>query len=192
MKAIIFDCFGVLTTDLWKEFLASLPADMDIEPARALNRAYDEGHIGMQEFLEGVRGVTGQTPSRVEELEEGTIDFIKNTSLLDFIGELRAQQYKIGMISNIATNWVRDSFLSAKEQQLFDAMIFSFEVGIAKPDTRIFELACERLGVEPAEAVFIDDIDRFCAAAKDLGMQAIVYKDLQQMKHELATILKTP
>lgn len=189
IKAIIFDCFGVLTTDLWREFLADLSPDVDIEPARALNRAYDAGQISLQEFIDGVKDATGYAPQGVADLLTAE-DTVKNTQLLDYIRELRAQGYKIGMISNIATNWVRDSFLTEAEQALFDVMTFSFEAGVVKPDPQIYRLTSEQLGVQSNQAVFIDDVDRFAAGAKEVGMQSIVYKDFPQLKLELAEILQ--
>jgi len=188
-RAIIFDCFGVLTTDVWRAFLDNLPAGTDTTEARRLNHAYDAGLISLQDFLEGVQKATGQKPTRVEELLEGTGEVVKNTRLLEYITQLRGRGYKIGMISNIATNWIRDTFLSAEEQALFDHMLFSYELGLTKPDPRIYRLACERLGVEPEEAIFIDDIDRYCAAAEAEGLGAIIYTDFGTVQSQLESLL---
>lgn len=188
MKAVIFDCFGVLTEDTWNAFLATLPDTIDVEEARSLNRAYDSGIISKEDFLAGVKEVTGQEPRQVEMLLGAEI--VKNTALLDYIRELRERGYKIGLLSNIATNWIRDSLLSVEEQKLFDTMVMSFEVGMVKPDPRIFALACERLGVEPEDSVMIDDIDRFCEAARGGGLHAIQYKDFKQLQPELEKLLQ--
>lgn len=122
----------------------------------------------------------------MEDVFSGKI--AKNTALLDYIRELK-QNYKIGMISNIASNWIRDSFLTPEEQGLFDEMIFSYEVGMTKPDRRIFLLACERLRISPEEAVMIDDIESYCEAAHGTGMKAVTYRDLEQLKTELKPLL---
>jgi epoxide hydrolase-like predicted phosphatase len=185
IKAIIFDNFGVFTTDTWREFVGTLKPDQ-IEPARALNRAYDSAHITLDEFLHEIEELTGKQPQLVEKLLDS--DTTKNTELLNYIKTLKPQ-YKIGLLSNVGTNWIRDSFLTQQEQALFDDFVFSFEVHMAKPDPEIFTLACERLGVEPKEAVMIDDIDRYCAVAKEQGMQAIQYTDFASMKKQLEAIL---
>jgi putative hydrolase of the HAD superfamily len=187
IKAVIFDCFGVLTTDTWLAFIDSLPPDVDVSQAREMNHQYDAGLITREEFLQGVHEVTGRYPEEVEKLLSAEI--AKNTALLDYIRDLRGRGLTIGMISNVASNWIRDSFLSLEEQELFDAMILSFEVGMTKPDPRIFMLACERLRVGPHEAVLVDDIERYCAAARAEGLQAIVYSDMQQLKDDLEPIL---
>lgn len=187
IKAILFDCFGVLTTDTWRAFCDSLPEDVDIQAARDLNRAYGAGMITRQEFMDSVRDVTGRQPQEVETLLSSEIT--KNTALLEYIRELKPH-YAIGMISNIASNWIRESFLTADEQDLFEEMIFSFEVGMTKPDPRIFMLACERLRVGPHEAVMIDDIESYIEAAKGEGLEGIVYQNLPQLKEELGILLK--
>lgn len=187
VKAIIFDCFGVLTTDTWRAFLDSLPDTVDSEAARRLNRAYNMGIIDENDFLTGIKKITDRNPEEVKRLLAHEI--AKNTVLLDYIRELRSRGYKIGMISNVATNWIRESFLTPEEQDLFDAMIMSFEVGMTKPDPRMFILACERLRVGTHEAVLIDDIDRYCAAASAEGLKTILYTDFKQMKTELEQLL---
>ena len=180
----------MLTTDLWKEFLAEVTDEKAVQAARELNRAYDAGFISMREFLDGVKEVTGRSPKRVEELLEDKGEIIKNEQLLTYIGELRHRGYKIGLLSNIATNWIRDTFLTLEEQALFDDMVMSFKVGMVKPDRRIFQLACERLSVESTEAAFVDDIDRYCEAAEAEGIKAIVYTDFKQMQSELESVLE--
>jgi HAD superfamily hydrolase (TIGR01509 family) len=186
IKAIIFDCFGVLTTDTWRAFLASLPPGMDLTRARELNHQLDAGLISQPEFLDQIREITGKHPVLTEEMDESEV--LKNRVLLEYIRELKPE-HTIGMLSNIATNWIREAFLTADEQELFDEMIFSFEVGMTKPDGRIFMLACERLRVGPHEAVMIDDVKSYCEAARAEGLMAIHYKDFAQMKEELETLL---
>lgn len=187
IKAIIFDCFGVLTTDLWKEFCSTLPKGEIIQKAKDLNHQYDAGAISLDYFIKNVHEVTGRDPTVIERIFTNR-DSVKNEILLRYIQELK-KNHKIGMLSNVATNWVRDYFLSPEEQQLFSAMVFSFEVGIGKPDAEIYKLTLQKLGAEPNESIFIDDNERYCQAAKDLGVKAILYKDFEQMKVELEQVL---
>ncbi len=184
MKAIIFDCFGVLTTDYWREFVAKLPAD--IRPAAAdLNKAYDGGFIAATEFMDQVEALTGQRPDTVEH-RKGQAK--KNHELLDYIAQLKPH-YKIGLLSNIASDWITDEFLTPAEQSLFHAMIFSHAVYLTKPDHRIFELMAERLAVEPSDCVMVDDIEANCTGARETGMQAVEYHDFAQAQGELDRLL---
>lgn len=185
IKAIIFDCFGVLTTDHWKEFTGTLPASIATQ-ARDLNHAYNTQIITRQEFITQVADVASVDQARVEQAI--TSDSNKNQLLLDYIKELK-QTHKIGLLSNIGDNWIRDHFLNTEEQALFDAMVLSFEVGTTKPDPRIYQTACEKLSVEPSEAVFVDDIAGYCQAAEALGMKAVVYENFAQAKQAISQLV---
>lgn len=187
IRAIVFDCFGVLTTDLWREFCASLPEGPALEEAHRLNHDYDAGKISRETFLQELHKATGHEPREVELLLDNEIN--KNMRLLEYIAELK-KDYKIGLLSNVATNWIRDQFLNSREQSFFDAMVFSFEMGTTKPDPDIFMAMCEKLGVKPEEVVLVDDIDRYCAAARALGMHAVVYESFNQLHRELENILR--
>lgn len=187
IRAVIFDCFGVLTTDTWKQFVSSLPPEVNIPRLRELNHQLDAGFITMQEFVSEVQEITGREPVQVESLLNNEV--VKNAELLEYVEYLRTKGLKIGMISNVSSNWVRDSFLTSKEQTLFDDMVFSFEVHMTKPDTRIFELACNRLGIDPAQTVMIDDIKSYCEAAESIGMKSVQYIDFGQCKSELNGLL---
>lgn len=188
IKAIIFDNFGVLVTSHWEEFWGSLPTYEQQEQARELNRAYDGGHIDKQEFLSSLQQATNKSAQDIEQALFGYSD-TKNNQLLDYIRTELKPKYKIGLLSNISTNWIRDELLNIEEQKLFDDMVFSFEVGITKPDPRIFELTCQRLGVELSEAILVDDIDRYCSVAGGLGMKTVEYKDFVSAKKQIEQLL---
>lgn len=185
IKAIIFDCFGVLTADKWREFCAALPVEQ-AQDANDIVHAYDAGFISKAEFLDGVQEATGHTPQLLEDLL--AVDIAKNGELLGYIADLK-KTYSIGLLSNISDDWVTDHFLSREEQGLFDAMIFSHSVGLTKPDPRIFRLMAERLHVSAGECLMIDDVARNCRGAQDAGMRAIVYENMPQLRVALETAL---
>jgi len=59
---------------------------------------------------------------------------------------------------------------------LFDDVVCSAEVGMAKPEAAIYQLAAERLGLEPGECVFVDDLDTNVEAAREVGMRAVLFR----------------
>lgn len=189
IKAVIFDCYGVLTTGKWQAFWSSLPSSKQQEEARKLNRAYDGGYIGRADFFAQLSNLTNITEEKISQ-ELLNDQYEKNIQLLELIKSLK-YNYKISILSNIATNWIKEEFLTAGEQKLFNDMLFSFEVGITKPDPRIFKLACARLGVAPEECVLVDDIARYCSAAEALGMKAVVYQNFEQFRSELEEVLRS-
>ena len=186
IKAVIFDCFGVLTGDLWKEFVASLPEDQQ-DTARDLNRALDSGVLTHTEFYRHISALTGHKPQRVEDIITSPMQ--KNRALLDYIKELSVR-YKIGLLSNISSDWITREFLSAGEVKLFDAMVFSYQIGITKPDGRAFMAVAENLMVQPHECIMIDDSKINCQGAEKVGMKAILYMDSATLKTNLKSILK--
>lgn len=108
--------------------------------------------------------------------------------LVDLLRRLRSD-YKTALLSNawddlrqiMARKW-----LIADE---FDEIIVSAEVHLAKPDPRIYLLAVERLGVEPGQAVFVDDVEINIQGAQAAGLLGIHFHSPQQALEELKEIL---
>lgn len=98
--------------------------------------------------------------------------------------------YKIGLLSN-ANDDLRQ-VLTARWQlgDLFDDMVISAEVGLLKPDPRIYQLAAARLNVALDEAVFVDDMPENVAGAQAIGMAAIHYRQFEQARQELEALLQ--
>ena len=114
---------------------------------------------------------------------------IVDRTLLDFLRSLRGK-YKTGLISN-AWGDLRDFIVKEKFDDAFDRMIISAEVGAAKPEAKIFQIALEQLGVRPNEAVFVDDFLINIEGCEKVGLKGIHFKDpestLQQLKELLST-----
>jgi putative hydrolase of the HAD superfamily len=75
---------------------------------------------------------------------------------------------------------------------LFDEIIESSKVGVRKPDPRFYELACDRLGIEPAEAVFLDDLGINLKPARAMGMTTIKVEDPAVALRELERAVGFP
>ena len=114
---------------------------------------------------------------------------IVDRTLLDYLRSLRGK-YKTGLISN-AWGDLRDYIVKEKFDDAFDKMIISAEVGAAKPEPKIFQIALEQLGVRPKEAVFVDDFLTNIEGCEKVGIKGIHFKDpgsaLQQLKKLLST-----
>lgn len=107
--------------------------------------------------------------------------------LTSCIRRLRGR-YKIGLLSN-AWDDLRRKLVRWGLTDLFDDVVNSAEVGLAKPDPRIYLLALERLGVAPAEAVFVDDRPENVEMACRLGMHGIHFTSRAEMLAQLVEIL---
>jgi epoxide hydrolase-like predicted phosphatase len=100
---------------------------------------------------------------------------IVDRTLVEYIRSLRGK-YKTGLISN-AWSDLRDFIVREKFDDAFDRMIISAEVGAAKPEPRIFQIALEQFGVKPKESVFLDDFLINIEGCQKVGMKGIHFTD---------------
>ena len=111
--------------------------------------------------------------------------WILNEKLLNFIREEKQNGSKIAVLSNVAQYSFDRFFSEAAQAELFDEVVLSGNEGVSKPDARIFEIACERLGENPENCVFVDDSPENVLAAEKLGMHGIVYVDFERFEKEM-------
>ncbi len=102
--------------------------------------------------------------------------------LIEFIRSLHSN-YKCGLLSNAYS----DARQSLNERfpgllSVFDVSVFSAEVGMAKPDPRFYNWMLNKLGIEPAAAIFVDDFVENVAAAQALGLYAIHFRNSSQAR----------
>lgn len=188
IKAIIFDCFGVLIQAghvlLYQDF-PQLKAEI-----KELQHLSDAGKISRQQFNETIAELTGLTPQRVDDQYWGTNKY--NQSIIDWVHELKQSgQFKIGMLSNINRDWMNLTLPFFEKDKLFDAMVLSGDVNLVKPDPAIFTLIAAKLAVVPGECVMIDDLLENIEGARLAGMQGIVYVSKDQTQAELNNLLGT-
>jgi putative hydrolase of the HAD superfamily len=99
--------------------------------------------------------------------------------MADFFRSLRPR-YQTALLSNSFVGARREEQQRYHFDEMCDLIIYTHEEGIAKPDPRIFELTCKRLGVQPAEMLFLDDSQKSVAAARALGIHAIHFRETEQ------------
>jgi putative hydrolase of the HAD superfamily len=120
---------------------------------------------------------------RTEFFAGDQVDF----ELVELMRDLR-KKVKVGLISN-AWNGLRDWITNRKFADAFDDMVISAEVGCAKPDARIYQIALRNLLVSPEESVFLDDMSRNVEAARKIGMRSIHFIQPEQAIGELKELL---
>ena len=188
IKAIIFDCFGVLTEDGWLAFLRQhFPEGSEArEEALSLNHQVDAGLIGYEDHLEEVARLSGETKQAVRGALETTVP---NEQLLRFIATDLKPHYKIGLLSNVSGDWLQRLFTD-EQIALFDATALSYELGVTKPHPRAYQTIVQRLGIEPQEAIFTDDQERYVTGAKEQGIHGIVFQNTAQFTRDLSETLE--
>jgi putative hydrolase of the HAD superfamily len=185
-KAVIFDFFDVIHRDPFHHWLSQNGLERKGSPQES-SKLLDLGRISDEEFYGQLGALSGQTADDVRAVFDD-ITFIDKDMVL-LIARLK-KSYKTGLLSNSSIEYLSRIIARHELESLFDAMTISAEVGIIKPDPRIFEHILDRLGVGAAEAVLIDDNPRNVEAASRLGIKGIVYDgDVGKLKENLSGIL---
>lgn len=179
IKAVIFDCFGVLYSNNRSDFLSNVVSDFEThrDYLKDLGNQADYGLISEKDFYRGVAEVSGMG---ADEVENGLSEHTLNEKLIDYIKKL-GTNYNIGIISNIGRGAFVRYFSDIEVKELFDDVVLSSEVGMIKPHPEIYELAAERLGFDTTECLFIDDIEDNVLGAEEVGMKGIVYENVNQV-----------
>jgi len=188
VRAIIFDCYGVLVHDNYSMIKEKYLADDPTARAEFvdLNHRACKGELTGDEFLVKVSELTGVPMSEIDE----TFDHnYRNDELLNFIARELKPRYKIGFLSNASRDRITELF-TPEQVELFDDVVLSYQVHLIKPDPEIYKLSTQRLGVQPEECVFVDDLARYVEMAETLGMRGIWYQNFEQFRDELEKILE--
>jgi putative hydrolase of the HAD superfamily len=149
------------------ETLYRSPAWAEIQCGRGDRAAWmEEAHRQLE-----VRA--GRSLPRLHEAWRAAMHLIEPTVAL--VRSLRPA-YRVSILSN-ADATLRDRLRDGHRiHDLFDDVVCSAEVGLAKPDAAIYRLAAERLGLPPAACVFVDDLEANVEAARALGMQGVHHR----------------
>jgi putative hydrolase of the HAD superfamily len=201
--AVIFDLGGVvlgspLHAIARYERACALPAGfinrvvVSSGPGGAWSRL-ERGELAVADFIPAFEAdclAAGQRVAAAPMMEAIREESQPRPRMLAAIRALRVRGLRVGALTN---NWVSEepaeSRLGLDLRELFDAFVESAILGLRKPDPRIYLHACKELGVEPDEAVFLDDIGLNLKAARALGMHTIKVDSPEQALAELDRVL---
>ncbi len=182
IRAILFDFGGVLATEGFREGLREIGRKNGLDPDRFFSEAtelvFETGYVtGMateQEYWEAVRrktGIKGDDDSLRKELMER---FSIDRDLLRFADRLRLKGYTTGILSD-QTNWLDE--INEKEDIFshFDHVFNSYHLHKSKRDPSVFTDVAEKLGLRPAEILFVDDNEGNIKRAESTGMKGYLY-----------------
>ena len=197
IQAVIFDIGGVLVrTEDWSgrrkweqqlglpEWgLSALVFDGELALRASVGQGLDEAiweHVAQECHL---------SPETLAQLRA---DFWSgdrpNLDLLAYLRSMRPH-YKTGILSNA---WAEMRNMNVQRfglADVVDEVVYSFECGILKPDPASYRFILARLGVEPGQAIFVDDAERNIRGAQALGLRTVQFRDTQQAITELRALL---
>ena len=189
---LLLDFGGVLTTSIWESFdefcrAEGLPEGTvrglfrDDPEALADLRRLEKGEVTEEQFAAsfGPRLGLADTDGLIGRMFAG---LGPDEAMIGAVRELRADGVRTGLISN---SWGTGIYEPQLLSDLFDAVVISGDVGLHKPQPEIYELGAERLGVPPADCVFVDDLRENVAGAEAVGMTAILHRNTRETIAEL-------
>ncbi len=186
IRAVIFDCFGVLQRDS-DSMLADLVSRNNYQEMKDVIQACDYGYITREEYFARVAELSGFTIDVVREFEEK--QFVRNQPLIEILKELK-KTYKVGLLSNIGDQTMDRLFPEPERSELFDMFVLSSDVGIAKPATELFQLMAKKLILKPEECIMVDDRQDNIEGARYAGMQAVLFTSNAQFVRDITDLLE--
>ena len=196
IKNIIFDYGGVLLD--WNPHYLYDPYFGDKNKAEwfltnICTYEWNAQHDNGKPIVEGTAELIAQHPEWEKEIRMYYDDFMgmmggQIPGMEELVKDLKSKGYRIFGLSN----WSVETFALVRPiypvLDLMEDMVISGEERIMKPNHRIFELALNRLGIEAAETVFIDDNANNVKGACELGIQGVLFQSKEQVERVLGAL----
>jgi len=211
IKAVLWDFGGVITTSPFEAFNRyERERGLPVAFIRSINATNPESNAWA--MLESSRIDVAEFDEKFADEARARGHEVRGSDVLALLsGDVRdamvtaleriKREYRVGCITNnvsssgegpgMARTAERASRV-ADVMDLFDVVIESSKVGIRKPDPGIYEIACREIGVEPQEAVFLDDLGINLKPARQMGMTTIKVVDPEAALAELEAHLGMP
>ncbi len=195
IKAIILDWGGVLIDNPVPGFMAYCSKYFEvlektfIENTAKFYKDFAKGKITENIFWKNICLSLNVAEPAVDSLlsEAFSCVYSEKNEVISLVSSLKNKGYKIALLSNTEMPMV--DFFREKNYGFFDLTVFSCVEGVIKPDTKIYEITLDRLKTKPSESVFIDDKEENIDAAKNLGINTILFETDGQFKEELLSLL---
>lgn len=195
IKTIIFDYAGVITpTKNNYIFAKKYHKRFGLTTKELMTKSYNNWRpalISKTAELKFWRELSQELNIDSEELRDLIIKtFPIDSKVIEIIDKIKVR-YKIVMLSNQVESWLEKVIDENNLRNKFHYFINSYNVGIKKPNKKIFLTALEKSGSKPEETLFIDDSEENIKAAQELGIQCIKYVAFEQFLKEFNRYLKS-
>jgi len=215
IRAVVFDIGGILEVipeggdptmlfpemiGRWAACLGMGPEELDAqitalnERLRSEGKDGEDGTLSETEWRAELRGVLGWDQAQEDICLRDFWDVYcgnLNQELATYFNGLRPR-YQTALLSNSFDGARREEEARYHFSKLADLIVYSHEVGMAKPDPRIFALTCDRLNCRPDEVTFLDDSERHVDAANAFGLHAVLFHNNAQALSAIQELLTAP
>lgn len=197
IKNIIFDLGGVLLDwnprYLYKSYFNN-DEEMEHFLADICNGEWNIRQDAGRPFAEAVKELQAKFPEYAEAIQMYDDDWEKMLKCelpesIDLLKELKFMGYGIYGLTNWSAEKIGYAFANYSFFSLFDGIVVSGVEKVVKPDRKIYEILLERYSLKPGECVFIDDNQDNVDMAKVLGINAIRFDNIGNVKEHLETLL---
>ncbi len=147
------------------------------------------GNISEDVYLDEVLNLYPELGDKNELKHHIRDNFTEVEGTRDIILRLKKLGYRLALLSIHAKEWMEYLEQKYKVNGLFDAVSYSYQDKVSKPDKKAFELILQRLSAKPEECVFIDDVAANVQVAKALGMKTIQFSSAADLDKKLKRLL---
>ena len=191
IKSVIFDWGGVLIEDpapgLMRYCAKALHVSKE-EYIKAHSKFADDiqkGLISEDTFWEQICSELNAPKPKVRSLWTDAFKaaYVPRADMFSMAASLQENGYRTAVLSN--TEFPAMEYFHELRYDMFDVPVFSCTEGVKKPDRKIYELTLEKLGSLPEQSVFIDDKPEYINGAKEVGINTILFQNIDQVKDEL-------
>jgi putative hydrolase of the HAD superfamily len=206
IEAVVSDFGGVLTTPLLQSFIAfqdetGIATETLGKAMAAATEANGEnplfemerGEISEGTFLDkltdSLEPLLGHRPAmhRFKEIYFEALD--PNPEMIELMRELKADGYRMAMLTNNVREWEPYWRSMLPVDEIFETVVDSGFVGARKPESRIYAMTLEQIGLPAESCLFIDDIEVNCEGARKAGMRAVHFQSNGQAITEIRAAL---
>ena len=195
IKAVILDYGEVLCYPPTAQEMGRMGAPFGMDPIRFRKLwerdrlRYDRGDLSPEAYWSALAKDTGTqlTPEQVARLRQWDLEMWghDNPAMVAWLRQLHSTGVKTGLLSNMPHEMVRYVRQQFTWLDQFDHLTFSAEVSLIKPDAAIYDYSLRGVGVAASEALFIDDKEPNVQGARAVGIRAIRFQSIEQLRSEL-------
>lgn len=195
IKAVCFDLDGVFFTDHSftkfkcnvKEFTNHAPLIDDVFHGTMMSE-FKITNITEQTFWDYVRETLQVTLTNEEFFRMLRKSYSVNHDIKNFACEIKEAGYKTCLCSNNFVTRIRELEKEFSFLKHFDVKVFSYDIGVLKPNINIFHALVGQCGVDASEIVYTDDSESKLTGAEELGINTFIFEDINQFKYHLASL----
>jgi epoxide hydrolase-like predicted phosphatase len=194
IKSVIFDWGGVLIDDpnpgLMQYCARALKVSKEdyIKAHSKFADDFQKGTVCEEEFWGKICGELNVPKPNIPSLwaEAFEAAYMPRNGMFSMAARLQENGHLTAVLSN--TEAPAMQYFHQQQYDMFNVLVFSCLVGVKKPDRKIYELTLEKLGSQPRQSVFIDDNPEYINGAKEIGINTILFQNIDQFKDELTLL----